>query len=77
MQHAESSLPHVGSYVVAHGLSSCGVQAPEHGSVAALGLSCSMAGGILVPGLEIEPMSIATEGRFLTTGHQESPQAHC
>ena len=32
------------------------------------GLSCSAVGGILVPWSEIEPMSAALQGRFLTTG---------
>ena len=36
--------------------------------VVALGLSCSLACGILVPQSEIEPKSPALAGRFLTTG---------
>ena len=65
LQHADFSL------VVACGLlSSCGLQAPEHlGSVvAAYGLSCPMACGILVPQWGIKPAYPALEGRFLTTG---------
>ena len=61
---------HVGSVVVAHGLSSCGAQALEcMGSVvAACRLSYPAACGILVPQPGIEPMFSALEGRFLTTG---------
>ena len=36
----------------------------------ALGLSCPVACGILVPRPGIEPLSPALEGRFLTTGPQ-------
>ena len=36
--------------------------------VEAPGLSCLAAGGILVPGLGIKPMSPALAGRFLTSG---------
>ena len=60
-----------GLFVAACGLlSSCGTQAPEHvGSVvAACGLSCPTACGILVPQPGIEPASRALEGGFLTTG---------
>ena len=56
--------------VAAHGLLfSCGMWALGHmGSVvAAHGLSCPMACGILVPQPGIKPMSPALEGRFLTT----------
>ena len=58
-------------FVAAHGLLfSCGTQAPEHmGSVvAARGLSCPAACGILVPRPGIKPASPALEGGFLTTG---------
>ena len=50
--------------------SSCGVQALKHmGSVvAAHGLICPAACGILVPRPGIEPASPALEGGFLTTG---------
>ena len=78
MRHAGSSLQHMGSFVVAHGLfivayrllSNCGVQAPEcTGSIVVVrGLSCPTTWGILVPQPEIEPMSPALEGGFLTTG---------
>ena len=37
-------------------------------SIADLGLSCSEAGGILVPRPGIEPLSPALQGGFLTTG---------
>ena len=44
--------------------------------VAATGLGCSVAYGILVPGPGLEPTSPAFQGGFLTTGpHQESPCA--
>ena len=68
--HAGSSLCHVGSFVAAHGPSSCGLQVLEHvGSVTAgPRLSCSSACGILVPQPGIEPMSPALTGGFLSTG---------
>ena len=55
--------------------SSFGKQALESlGSVAeAHGLSCPGACGILVPRPGIIPISLALEGRFLTTGHQGNP----
>ena len=48
---------HVGPFIVAHGLSSCGAQTPGHmGSVVAVGgLSCPVACGLLVPQPEIQP----------------------
>ena len=54
----------------ARGLSTCGAQVPEHeGSVvAACGLRCPAACGILVPRPGFEPASPALEGGFLTTG---------
>ena len=59
------------SIVVRRLLSSC-ARAPEHvGSVVVargLGLSCPTACGILVPSPEVEPVSPALEGGFLTTG---------
>ena len=44
-------------FVVAHGLSSCGIQVPKHSSsvVAVHGLSCSMACRILLPWPGIKP----------------------
>ena len=66
------SLWHAGfSLVVSHGLlSSCVARAPEHAGsvVAANGLSCPAACGILVPQPGIEPASPALEGGFLTAG---------
>ena len=61
----------MGSFIAAHGvLSSCGV-----GSVvAAYGLSCPAACGILVTQSGIEPTPPALEGRFLTTGPPGKPQ---
>ena len=52
---------------------SCGTRAPERMSslVAAPGLSCPAACGILVPRPGIEPMFPALEGGFLTTGPPE------
>ena len=41
---------------------------PTGSVVVVHGLSCSLAHGILVPRLGIEPASLALEGRFLTTG---------
>ena len=32
------------------------------------GLSCTVAGGVLVPHLGIEPTPLALQGRFLSTG---------
>ena len=70
-----SWLRHRGSFVAARGLlSSCGmwvflsvVEAP--GSVvAARGISCPLACGILVPRPGIKPVSPSLEGRFFTTG---------
>ena len=62
--------------MVASGLS-CGMRdlslRHEGSVVAALGLSCPAACGILVPWLGIEPASPALEGGFLTTGPQGSP----
>ena len=51
-------------------LSSCGSWAPEYAGsvVVARGLSCPMARGILAPRPGIEPMSLALECKFLTTG---------
>ena len=66
-----SLLYHVESFVVARGLSSCGM----HNSVsAALGLSCSMTCGILVLRPGIEPTSPGFQGRFFTTGPPGKPQ---
>ena len=59
----------MGSFVAAHGLSSCGARALEctDSVVAARGLSCLEAFGDLPrPGLE--PVSRVLAGRFLTTG---------
>ena len=58
-------------FVAACGLlPSCGAWAPEHtGSlVVARRLGCPKVYGILVPRPEMEPMSPALEGRFLTSG---------
>ena len=62
----------MGSFVAAYQLSSrgsgaryCSSRAPR---VAARGLSCSVAGGILVPQPGTEPVSPALHGGFLTTG---------
>ena len=65
-----SSLRPVGSFLIAHGLSSCGVQALEHvGSVVVVcGLSCPVPCGILVPQQGIEPVSPALQGGFLSIG---------
>ena len=71
LQHVGSSLQCIGfCLVVARGLSSCDVQAPEcTGSVVvAHGLRCPVACGILVPLPGIKPASSALEGGFLTTG---------
>ena len=49
--------------------SSCSSRSLEHElSSCDMGLSCSVARGILVPGLGIEPVSPALAGRFLTAG---------
>ena len=37
------------------------------------GLSCPLACGILVPRPDTEPVSLALQGGFLTTGQQGSP----
>jgi len=54
----------------AQGFSSCGAQAPEcKGSTGVVhGLSCPLAGRILVPRPRIKPMSAALAGRSLTPG---------
>ena len=66
--HAGSLLCHVGSFVAAHGPSSCGLQALERvGSViAGPRLSCSSACGNLVPQPGMEPMSPELQDGFLT-----------
>ena len=58
------------SVVAACGLSSCDAWAPERTDsvVAVRGLSCPTACGILVPQPGTEPVFLALEGRFLTTG---------
>ena len=57
LQRVESSSQHVGSWL------------QRVGSVAVVrGLSHSSARGILVPGPRIETVSLALQGRFLTTG---------
>jgi len=58
------------SLVVMCRLSSRGVWALKHVAsvLTAHGLSCSMAGGILVPEPGFEFVSFALQGRFLTTG---------
>ena len=78
VQHTGSSLQHAGSFVGIHRLfiavrgllSSCGAWAAERmGSVvAAHGLSCPAACGLLVSRPGIKCTSPALEGRFLTTG---------
>ena len=55
LQHT-SSLGHVGSFAAVHTLA------------VACGLSCSTAGGVLVPRPGFEPRSPSLQGRFLTTG---------
>ena len=70
----------VGSFLAAHGLSSCDTGSGAHGlsscsswtlerglSSCAQGLGCSSAHGILVPWSGIEPESPALQGGFLTT----------
>ena len=59
-------------------LSSCGAQALEcSGSVvAASGLSCLMACGILIARPGTEPVSHPLEGRFLKSGPPGKPLAH-
>ena len=64
MWHTGSSLHHVGSFVKAYGLSSCGALAS---AVAMYGLSCPAACGFLALRRGIEPMSPALQGGFLTT----------
>ena len=56
-------------------LPSCGAWAPEHtGSlVVARRLGCPKVYGILVPRPEMEPVSPAFQGRFLTTGPPGKP----
>ena len=65
-----SQLQHSGCFVSVHRLSSCTVRAPEQWAsiVTSQGLTCSAAGGVLVPWLGIEPVSPALQGGFLTTG---------
>lgn len=60
-----SSLHHVASFFVLHGLPRCGpgAQYLQH-----TGLSCSAAHGIFVPQLGIQPAFPALHGRCLTTG---------
>ena len=59
-----------GIFVVAHGIFRCGTWASEWAGsvVAARGLSCPAACGILVLRSGIEPASPALEGGFFTTG---------
>ena len=57
------SLPHMGS-----GMWALSLQRVGFSLVAACGLGCPTACGILVPRPGIEPPSPALEGRFLTTG---------
>ena len=66
-----SLLHHVESFVVARGLSSCGMWASVFG---ALGLSCSMTCGILVLRPGIEPTSPGFQGRFFIAGPPGKPQ---
>ena len=58
----------MGSFLVVHGLSSCGVQDPQcTGSIVAIcGFSCSVACGILVSRPGIKSMFPALRGKFLT-----------
>ena len=55
---------------MAHGRSSCGVQAPEHAgsavSVCVVQLLCGV--GILVPLPRIKPVSSASQGGFVISG---------
>ena len=67
---------HAGSFVAARRLlSGCGTWAPEYvGSVvAAGGLSCSVACGILVPRSGLEPAPPALAGGFLSTAPPRKP----
>ena len=81
LKHTGSSLRHAGFSAVAHGLRSSGRQGP---GVAALGLSCSTARGILAlqhvslsPWPRIEPVSCITRW-FLTPGpHGKSLLTSC
>ena len=65
---------HVGSFLVAHELSSCGTRPLEcKGSIVFVcGLSCPLACGILVSQPGIKPASPALQDRFLTTGPGKS-----
>ena len=49
----------------------CGLQSMQASVVVAGGLSCSVACGISVPQSEIKSASLASQGRFLTTGLPE------
>ena len=70
-----SLLLHVGSFVEAHGFSSCGTWTLECTGlvVAASELSCSVTCEILVPQPGIEPASPTLQGGLLTTGLQGIP----
>ena len=64
-------LPCKDSLVVVHGLSHCGVPAPEHVGLVVTWthrLSCFAVRGVLAPQPGLKPMSPALQGRFLTTG---------
>ena len=58
-----------GIFIVMHRLSSCGKRVLEllASGVVVSRLSCSAACGSFVPRTQVEPMSPALEGRFLTT----------
>ena len=62
----------VGSFVVAHTLSSCGEPALEHwgSGVGACGLRCSAARGVLVPWPQIKHASPALQSWFFAVDHQ-------
>ena len=66
---------HVGSCLVAHGLSSCGTRPLKRkGPVVVVhGLSCPLAWGILVSQPGMKPASPALQDRFLTIGPGKSP----
>ena len=70
-----SLLLHVGSFIEAHGFSSCGAWTLECTGlvVAASELSCSVTCEILVPQPGIEPASPALQDGLLTTGLQGIP----
>ena len=69
----------MGSVVAVHGLYSWGTRALEYtgSAVAACGLSCPVACGMLVPWPGMESTSPALEGEFLTTGPPGKSRVVC